>query len=517
MEGRRPKRTAGDRTCAWRAGTVHKDTGEGFSRQGDYAWQKRIRQHFKEKKGLMKLQKNKSMTGEERYRMMTETPVSKLIPKMAVPTIISMLVTSIYNMADTFFVSQINTSASAAVGIIFSLMAMIQAVGFTLGMGGGNYISRTLGNRDDEKAERIAATAFFTAVFIGLLMTVGGILSLDWLVRTLGATETIVPYARAYAQYILLGAPIMTGSFVMNNLLRSQGFAFYSMLGITTGGILNMILDPIFIFGFHLGISGAALATLLSQCISFCILLYQCSFRKGCIRLKIRKVTFTGAMYGEILHAGLPSLCRQGLASAASVALNVAANPFGDAAIAAMSIVTRYMMFINSALIGFGQGFQPVCGFNFGAKCYDRVQESFWFCLKVAVVLLTTLGLISFCGAGMILTMFRREDAEVILIGTWALRFQCLTLPLQAWIIMSNMLTQSIGYGFRASIVAAGRQGIFLIPALLTLPRVLGIRGLQGCQPFADVCTALLALAIVPGVLKELKQKDAQRKAEMAS
>ena len=184
----------------------------------------------------MKLQKNKSMTGEERYRMMTETPVSKLIPKMAVPTIISMLVTSIYNMADTFFVSQINTSASAAVGIIFSLMAMIQAVGFTLGMGGGNYISRTLGNRDDEKAERIAATAFFTAVFIGLLMTVGGILSLDWLVRTLGATETIVPYARAYAQYILLGAPIMTGSFVMNNLLRSQGFAFYSMLGITTGG-----------------------------------------------------------------------------------------------------------------------------------------------------------------------------------------------------------------------------------------------------------------------------------------
>ena len=228
-----------------------------------------------------------AMTREERYTMMIETPVSKLIPKLAVPTIISMLVTSIYNMADTFFVSQINTSASAAVGIIFSVMAMIQAIGFTLGMGGGNCISRTLGNRDDEKAERIAATSFFTALAAGILMAVGGLAFLEPLVRFLGATETIVPYAEDYARYILLGAPVMMGSFVMNNLLRSQGYAFYAMLGITTGGILNMILDPIFIFGFHLGISGAAIATVLSQCISFTILFVQCSMRQGCIRLKI--------------------------------------------------------------------------------------------------------------------------------------------------------------------------------------------------------------------------------------
>ncbi len=449
----------------------------------------------------------KNMTQEERYAMMTETPVSRLIPSLAVPTIISMLVTSIYNMADTFFVSQINTSASAAVGIIYSLMAMIQAIGFTLGMGAGNFISRSLGKRDEEIAVRTAATAFYTAVSVGLLMTVTGLLGLDRLVRMLGATETIAPYARDYARYILLGAPVMTGSFVMNNLLRSQGFAFYSMLGITTGGILNMILDPIFIFGFGLGISGAALATVLSQCISFGILFFQCNFRKGCIRLRISKFTPTGKIYGEILHAGLPSLCRQGLASAAAVVLNVAANPFGDAAIAAMSIVTRYMMFINSALIGFGQGFQPVCGFNFGAKRYDRVLESFWFCLKVALVLLTTLGAISFLGAENIMGVFRRGDREVIEIGTWALRFQCLTMPLQAWIIMSNMLTQSIGYGFRASIVAAGRQGIFFIPALLTLPRIFGITGLQLSQTTADVCTAVMAAVIVLGILKELKEK----------
>lgn len=461
--------------------------------------------------------KNSEMTGEQRFKMMTEMPVSRLIPRLAVPTIISMLVTSIYNMADTFFVSQINTSASAAVGIIFSLMAMIQAVGFTLGMGGGNYISRTLGMRDSEMAEQIAATAFFSALLIGCLMTVSGILFLDRLVMMLGATETIAPYARDYAQYILLGAPVMTGSFVMNNLLRSQGFAFYAMLGITTGGILNMILDPIFIFGFGLGISGAAIATVLSQCISFFILLFQCMLRKGCIRLRLRKISRKPVVYGEILHAGLPSLCRQGLASAAAVALNLAANPFGDAAIAAMSIVTRYMMFINSALIGFGQGFQPVCGFNFGAKRFDRVLESFWFCLKVALIMLTTLGIISFLGARPIISVFRREDMEVIEIGTWALRFQCMMLPLQAWIIMCNMLTQSIGYGFRASVLSAGRQGIFLLPALMILPRIFGIRGLQLCQPIADVGTAIMAAAIIWGILKELKENDRRQRQESAS
>ena len=266
-----------------------------------------------------------------------------------------------------------------------------------------------------------------------------------------------------------------------------------------------MILDPIFIFGLNLGIAGAAIATVLSQCISFGILLFQCMTRTGCIRLRITKFTPALSMFGQILHAGIPSLCRQGLASAAAVALNVAANPFGDAAIAAMSIVNRYMMFINSALIGFGQGFRPVCGFNFGAKRFDRVLESFWFCLKVAVVLLTALGIVSFIGAEKIMTVFRKDDLDVIAIGTVAIRCQCLTMPLQAWIIMSNMLTQSIGYGFRASIVAAGRQGIFLIPALLTLPRFLGILGLQLCQPIADVCTSVMAAVIVVSILKELK------------
>ena len=450
--------------------------------------------------------KQKGMTKEEKLKQMTETPVEKLVPRLAIPTIISMLVTSIYNMADTFFVSQIGTSASGAVGIMFSAMAMIQAIGFTLGMGSGNYISRSLGNRDDETSGRAASTAFFTAGVIGLLLAVFGTIFSKPMVYFLGATDTIAPYAQAYARYIMLAAPFMMTSFVMNNILRAQGNALFSMVGITVGGILNMILDPILIFIFHMGISGAAIATMVSQIVSFGILLYQCNVQKGCIRIQISKFTPTFAMYGEILHAGLPSFCRQGLASIAVVVLNYAAGPYGDAAIAAMSIVSRFMMFVNSSLIGFGQGFQPVCGFNFGAKRYDRVLKAYWFCVKVAVIMLSCFGVIAFVFSKPIVTAFRREDAQVIEIGTLALRLQLLTMPFQAWVIMVNMLTQSIGYGFRASLVAMGRQGLFLIPPLLILPQSLGVLGLQIAQPVADMLTFVLATVIVTGVLKELKR-----------
>lgn len=450
------------------------------------------------------------MTQEERFRRMVETPVSKLIPSLAVPTIISMLITSIYNMADTYFVSQINTSASAAVGVSYSLMSMIQAFGFTLGMGGGNYLSRVLGTQDTKKAEQIASTAFYTSMAVGAVLAVLGLLFLDPLVRILGATDTIAPYAKDYAKYILMAAPIMTGSLSMNNLLRFQGLAVYAMVGITLGGVLNMVLDPILIFGFDMGIAGAAIATALSQLISFLVLFLQSNLRSDCVHLNPKKIVFRGWMYGEILHGGIPSLCRQGVASIATAALNLAANPFGDAAIAAMSIVSRYMMFINSALIGFGQGFQPVCGFNFGARRYDRVIRAFWFCVRVAVVMLTVFGVIAFLLSGGIVAAFRRDDPEVIRIGTLALRLQLLTMPFQAWIIMSNMLTQSIGYGFRASLVAMGRQGLFLIPALAVLPPAFGVLGIQMAQPIADMLTFVMAAAIVQGVLKELKGKMEQ-------
>ncbi len=439
---------------------------------------------------------------------MVETPIPQLIPRLAVPTIISMLVTSIYNMADTFFVSQLGTSASAAVGVVFSLMAMIQAIGFTFGMGSGNYVSRTLGSQDTKKAENIAASGFFSAILLGILLLIWGILNIDWLVMVLGATDTIAPYAMAYGRYILFAAPFMIGACVMNNLLRAQGYAVYSMVGMTSGGILNIVLDPILIFGFDLGISGAAIATCFSQFFSFCVLLVMSMTRPGCIRIKISRISTDIRIYGEILHAGFPSFCRQGLSSIATMVLNTAANPFGDAAIAAMSIVNRIMMFMNSAIIGFGQGFQPVCGFNFGAKRYDRVREGFWFCVRVATVVLVVFAIVCFIGAEPVIMIFRRDDPEAVAIGVTALRLQCLTLPLQGWISMSNMLPQSIGYGFRAAIIASGRQGIFLIPALLILPGIFGIFGLQLCQPIADVLTAVIAVFVIAQILRELKDKE---------
>ncbi len=457
----------------------------------------------------------KVMSYEEKHKMMIETPISRLIPRLAVPTIISMLITSIYNMADTFFVSQLSTSASGAVGVNFSLMAMIQAIGFTLGMGSGNFMSRMLGAREQDKAQRACSTAVYTAFALGLALAVLGIANIDALVRALGATETIAPYAKDYGRYILIAAPYMTVSFVFNNHLRSQGNAALSMIGITTGGVLNVILDPVLIFGFHMGISGAAIATIFSQFVSFIILLTLVIRSKNVLKPLPKYYTFKGWVYREILSAGMPTLGRQGLASAASVFLNVAASGFGDAAVAAMSIVTRIMMFINSALIGFGQGFQPVCGFNFGAKRYDRVLEAYYFCRRVALVFLLVMGVVMFAVSTPIMRLFRKEDLEVIRIGSLALKMQCCLLPFQAYSIIGNMLTQSIGYSFRATITAISKQGLFFIPAILILPEFFGVTGLQLAQPIADGFTFILTQVIVVMVVKELrgmaKQEEAAR------
>ncbi|MBR5287774.1 MAG: MATE family efflux transporter [Clostridia bacterium] len=450
----------------------------------------------------------KNMSQKERQQMMLNAPVHKVIPKLAVPSIISMLITAIYNMADTFFVSQIGTSASGAVGVIFSAMAIIQAVAFMIGMGSGTNVSQALGAGDTEKAKRYAATGFFTAFIVGVIIMLLGLANIDPLVRFLGATETIAPYARDYAQYIFFGAPFIMCSFAMNNLLRFEGLAFYGMIGITSGGILNMVLDPILIFGFGMGTAGAALATAISQFVSFAVLLIMTNTKPDAIKISIKNFRPTLAMYGRIINNGFPSLGRQGIASVATIILNTTAGAYGDAAIAAMAIVSRFVMFINSTVIGIGQGFQPVCSFSFGAGKYARVREAFFFCLKVTTILLTVLAVCSFLLSESIVTVFRRDDPLVIEIGTLALRLQILTLPLWGFIVMSNMLTQSIGYGIRATIISTARQGLFLIPALLVLPRMFGLLGLQMAQPVSDALSCCLTFVIVSGILKELKQKE---------
>ena len=448
---------------------------------------------------------------QDQYYEMANAPISKIIPKLAVPTIISMLVTSIYNMADTFFVSQLGTSASGAVGIIFSAMAIIQALAFMIGMGTGNFIARMIGAGNRKLAEELASIAFFTGFGVGLVIAVIGNANIGQLVRMLGSTETIAPYAEAYASYIFVAAPFMICSFIMNNLLRFQGKALFAMVGITTGGVLNMVLDPIFIFGLDMGTAGAALATGLSQFISFCILLFMCNSREECISIHPKKFKPTLAIYGEIIHGGLPSLGRQGIASIATIIMNTMAQPYGDAAIAAMSIVNRFMMFVGSAMIGFGQGDQPVCSYCFGARLYDRVKKACVYCVKVSTIFLLAVSVIGLIFSGNIIQMFRKDDLEVIRIGTLALRLQLLTMPLQGLVVMGgNMTPQSIGYGIRATIVSTARQGWLLIPILLCTVPVFGVLGIQMAQPIADVGTFILAAVVTKGIFKDLDRKKAE-------
>ncbi|GFI61506.1 multidrug export protein MepA [Clostridiales bacterium] len=439
---------------------------------------------------------------DAKFKKMTEEPVDKLILEMAVPTIASMLITSIYNMADTYFVGRIGTSATGAVGVIFPLMTLIQAVGFLFGHGSGNFISRQLGARELKECEKMASTGFIWSIMGGLIIAVFGLLFGTSLARALGATETILPYASAYLHYILFGAPIMTASFTLNNQLRFQGNAFYGMIGIMTGGILNIILDPIFIFLFDLGVAGAAIATSLSQLISLIILIVFTN-KKG-IALTIKNFSPDFYYIKEIFRGGLPSLFRQGCSSISFVFLNHAAGIYGDAAIAAITVVQRIVMFAASAMIGYGQGFQPVCGFNYGAKKYDRVKGGVRFCVKSSLVVLVGLAIVGFAFAPQLVAQFR-NDPDVIAIGAANLRWQCVTFPLMGWVIISNMLIQTIGLTVKASILATSRQFLFFIPSLIVLSNLFGLVGIEASQSLADVISFVVSVIITYDVLKKMK------------
>ena len=439
---------------------------------------------------------------------MTTEPVNRLVAQLAVPTVITMLVTTLYNMADTYFVGTISQAASGAVGVIFSFMAIIQAVGFLFGHGSGNYISRQLGHGRPEAAQRMASVGFFLSFFSAAALAVPCLIFIRPLAIALGSTDTILPYAIPYLRCILLGMPFMISSLTLNNQLRFQGSAVYGMVGMVLGAVLNIAGDPILIYGFDLGILGAGISTMVSQIVGFCVLLLGCT-RGGNLRVRLRQFRPTWADLREIFRGGLPSLCRQGIASVSTVVLNWMAKPYGDAAIAAMGIVSRYYGFVNAAVIGLGQGFQPVCGFNYGAGLYDRVKQAFRFCVKLAAVFLCVLAVVSFVFAPQIVGFFRRGDTAVIDFGTAALRFQAVSMPAMAWIMPSNMMMQNIGCSGRASFLALARQGIFLIPALLVLTPLLGKAGLQSAQTLADLLTLACSIPLQAAVLRRLGKKEA--------
>ncbi len=450
---------------------------------------------------------NEKNINEENYIKMTETPVGKLISGLAVPTIVSMLITSIYNMADTFFVSKLGTSASGAVGVIFSLMAIIQAVGFTLGMGCGSNISRLLGQKEYKKANEIASSGFFAALFFGLILLIFGTFFSDSLIHLLGANETIFPYAKSYGQYILLGAPVMAASFVLNNTLRAQGKAKFAMIGITTGGILNMFFDPLFIFVFDMGIAGAAIATILSQLISFLILLWFYLGKKSNVELSIKHLSKKAQTYFLIIKTGLPSFCRQGLASIATVMLNRGAIIYGDAAVAAMSIVSKVFMMIFSVSLGFGQGYQPVVGFNYGAKKLKRVKKSFLFTLTVGEICMTICAIIFFFSAEYVIKFFIDNDLKVIEIGSKALRAQCISMIFIPLGVVCNMTFQTIGKSWTATFLSSTRQGLFYLPLVYFLPKAIGITGIEIAQSCSDILTFFVTLPFAIHFFKEINKE----------
>ncbi len=434
---------------------------------------------------------------------MTTAPVHRLILKLALPTIISMLVTSLYNLTDTYFVGRISTQATAAVGVSFAVMSIIQAVGFFFGHGSGNFISRKLGARDIESAQKMSTTGFVYAFLFGIVITAFGLLFLHPLSIILGSTPTILPYTKTYLGIILIAAPFFTSSLVLNNQMRFQGNAMYAMIGVVSGVILNVILAPLLIFVFNLGIAGAAIATVISQLFSFCLLLIM-DFRSGGIHIQLKKFVPSWAFVNEIIKGGTPSLCRQGLACLATLLLNVAAGTYGDAAIAGMSIVTRISFFTYAFMIGLGQGFQPVCGFNYGAHLYSRVRQGFWFCTISGFLLLATICSVAIFFAPELVETFR-HDPEVVAVGAVALRFQLAILPFSSFNTASNMMLQTIRMSGRASLLASARQGLFFIPLILILPHFFGLIGVEVCQTVCDVLTLILTIPLTLPVLSAMR------------
>lgn len=444
---------------------------------------------------------------EAQFKKMTETPVEKLVFSLSIPTIISMLVTNIYNLADTYFVSRLGTSASGAVGVVFALMAVLQAVGFMMGHGSGSLISLHLGAKDTESARRLASTAFFTALALGGTIGLLGEICLRPLMRLLGSTSTILPYAQSYARWILAAAPLMVVSCVMNNILRYEGKAALAMVGLMSGGLLNIALDPLFIFYFKLGVNGAGAATALSQAVSAGILLSVFLRGKTQSEFRLRYVSRRPDELLSIFRNGAPSLLRQGLNSAGAMLLNHAAGVYGDPAVAAMSIVSRVCFLIFAVGIGIGQGLQPVSSFNYGAGRFSRVKKAYLFTLAYGTTVCTVLSVAALLASDGIVRRFR-DDPAVVAVGTPALRLQCLACMLCVLFQSTNMLHQSVGKSGSAAFLASLRNGVCFIPLILVLPRLMGIYGVMAAQPAADLLAALITLPFGLAFVMKLPKDD---------
>ena len=446
-----------------------------------------------------------------RYLKMTTEPVPRLITSMALPAIASQIVSSLYSLADTYFVSSIGTAATAAPGVAFPLLLIIQAISLMLAIGSGSLAARQLGAKKNQDANETISTAFFLSVIIGTIIGIFSLIFIEPIMRICGATDTILPYAVDYGFWIILATPFYSATFVLSNVVRQEGNVRLATIGTIAGAVVNIILDPILIFGFHLGIIGAAVATSLSQIVSFTIL-FSSIWGDGCVlKLRIHNFRPNRQMMSEIIKIGAPNLFQSGLLIVAQILMNNAAGVYGDAPLAGMNVVNKVSHIIVLGLNGFAQGFQPMCGYCFGAKLYKRVKEGLVFTLKAGIAIVTALCIVAFIFAPQIITLFRADDPEVIDVGSRIMRAHVLVMPLACVTMIANSLFQSCGRAVKAGILALARNGIMLIPMILILPRLFQLTGVVWAQAAADALAFVVAIFMLIHEMKRIRQMQAEQ------
>lgn len=441
---------------------------------------------------------------------MAEAPIPGLIFKMAVPTIVAFLINSIYSLTDTYFVHFLGTNATAAVSVNASLDQLIMMAGSMLAVGAASYTSRLLGGGDRDKASQVLSTAFFGAFAFGLVVEALGLIFTRPLVYLLGATPTCEEFAVQYANYVLLVAPFVACNFVMNQCLRSEGSAMFSMFGMGFGGILNCVLDPIFIFTLDLGVAGASMATAISKVVSFLILIFPYLSRRSLLRLSIRRVRVVKDILVEVVSVGSSSMFRSGLAVVSAIILNNIAGDISDSVLAGVGVSTKIMMFPFGVILGFGTGFQPVAGFNWGARRYDRVRESFRFASKTAIIVGLAMGAALALGADGVIALFAETDPEMEAVGALCIRLQCLAMPIHSWVAVVNMFCAGLGDARGALILSSSRQGTCFLPIVYPLARLFGSTGVAAVQAVADLLSLALAVPIVHRVMNRVRQAEAE-------
>ncbi len=444
---------------------------------------------------------------ELQHKKMTETPVTRLLVTLSLPTVANMLLASVYNMTDTYFVTSLGDSAIGGVGVVFAIQSIIQSVGFGVSMGAGSIVSRKLGEKENDSANRYASSAILMGLVLGFFIAIICLSALNPILRLIGATETILPYARDYATVILIAAPLMCTSYVTGPLLRAEGRATYSMLVGISGGLINMALDPIFILVFNLGVKGAAIATALSQVISFSLAIGFYALGKGVIKLSVRYISRDIKDYFIIIKTGAPTVFRQGLGSVATTLLNGRAKLYGDAAVAAISIANKVYMLIRSVVLGVGQGFQPIAGYNYGAKKYARVKKAFAVATVLGSVVAIFGGVLCLLVPNNIISLLGAENPEVIKIGAKMLRISGVALAFLGFSSYVNMMYQSLGFVKGATFLASCRQGIYFIPLILILPIFWGLDGVIACQAIADILTFLTSIPFCIWFVKNVLNK----------